>query len=367
MTSAPPFTPAPAFLPNSNFNPQYTIDKTPNVQTINIGSWKIEAVKRPILNGKEIDAAEKSLSLPLPEMTFGNNSLRLSYSPSTSSHPSGSRIPSASASDSTSASKEESQVEVVFDSLEALAGVATGEGWEESFGGGVKVSMAEQWKSRSSPNAFSGDLNIPSKPVKPHDWTYSTCYAGSTSGPSTFRPSPTHSLPLPLLARQDPVLDRILFYDDVPLFEDELHDNGESILNVRIRIMPHSFFILSRLFLRVDNVLFRIRDVRLYHALGSDEIVREVAGMEVGYDEVKSHLERQSDLSPLTDVNWVYNQMLSITSRGSYRPNINRSTSSSGESKSAKPWPGLGKVVEVLKLPKNDFEGMREGLESVKI
>ncbi len=37
-----------------------------------------------------------------------------------------------------------------------------------------------------------------------------------------------------LLARQDPVLDQILFYDDVPLFEDELHDNGESIMNVRI-------------------------------------------------------------------------------------------------------------------------------------
>ncbi len=37
-----------------------------------------------------------------------------------------------------------------------------------------------------------------------------------------------------LLARQDPVLDRILFYEDVGLFEDELHDNGESILNVRL-------------------------------------------------------------------------------------------------------------------------------------
>lgn len=37
-----------------------------------------------------------------------------------------------------------------------------------------------------------------------------------------------------LLARQDPVLDRILFYDDVVLFEDELHDNGESTSHVRI-------------------------------------------------------------------------------------------------------------------------------------
>jgi len=37
-----------------------------------------------------------------------------------------------------------------------------------------------------------------------------------------------------LLARQDPVLDRILYYDDVGLYEDELHDNGDCIFNVRI-------------------------------------------------------------------------------------------------------------------------------------
>jgi type 2A phosphatase activator TIP41 len=34
------------------------------------------------------------------------------------------------------------------------------------------------------------------------------------------------------------VLDRILFYEDVGLFEDELHDNGESILNVRLVSPP---------------------------------------------------------------------------------------------------------------------------------
>lgn len=51
--------------------------------------------------------------------------------------------------------------------------------------------------------------------------------------------------------------------------------------------MPHSFFILARLFVRVDNVLFRIYDVRIYHAFGSDEIIREVSGMEAGYNTVK--------------------------------------------------------------------------------
>ena len=107
-----------------------------------------------------------------------------------------------------------------------------------------------------------------------------------------------------LLSRRDPVLDQILFYEDVPLFEDELHDNGESILNVRIvslyalldgllssydlqRVMPHAFFILLRLFVRVDNVLFRIHDVRIYHSLGSDQVLREVTGMEADYEQVR--------------------------------------------------------------------------------
>lgn len=44
-----------------------------------------------------------------------------------------------------------------------------------------------------------------------------------------------------LLARQDPVLDHILYYDDVGLYEDELHDNGDCIFNVRIVSRSVSF------------------------------------------------------------------------------------------------------------------------------
>jgi hypothetical protein len=50
----------------------------------------------------------------------------------------------------------------------------------------------------------------------------------------SFELTQDETIPMTLLARQDPVLDTILFYDDVPMFEDELHDNGDSILNVRI-------------------------------------------------------------------------------------------------------------------------------------
>lgn len=52
--------------------------------------------------------------------------------------------------------------------------------------------------------------------------------------------------------------------------------------------MPHSFFILYRLFLRVDNVLFRMYDIRIYHQFGSDEVIREICGMEADYEEIKS-------------------------------------------------------------------------------
>ncbi|OCF45736.1 hypothetical protein I317_00223 [Kwoniella heveanensis CBS 569] len=382
MAATPPLTPAPApaFMPAAAlpYTPKYHVKQGRNTNTITIGAWTIQSTKKPILNGKEIDAVEKQLNLPLPEMTFGNNHLRLTYSASeasatssSSTYPSSSRPQARDSSTAVTNIDINNTVELRFDTLEALAGVATGEGWEERVGGGVKVSMADKWKHRASPQSFLTDTPMASKPVKPHDWTFSTCYAGSVAGPSTFKPSPTHSLPLPLLARQDPVLDRILFYDDVPLYEDELHDHGESILNARIRVMPHSFFILARLFVRVDDVLFRLYDVRVYHAFGSDEVIREVSGMECTYDEVKRRLERPSDLSPLTDANWVNSVMSAITSSATAAVSDNGSAS--------KPWPGLGKRVEVLVLPRadasagtgaaaqGDVEGIREGLDEVRI
>lgn len=60
--------------------------------------------------------------------------------------------------------------------------------------------------------------------------------------------------------------------------------------------MPHSLFVLARLFLRVDNVLFRMFDVRMYHAFGSGEIIREINGMEAKYKDVQA-----VNLSPCRD------------------------------------------------------------------
>ena len=53
--------------------------------------------------------------------------------------------------------------------------------------------------------------------------------------------------------------------------------------------MPQCFFILARFILRVDGVLFRIFDTRIYHSFSSSPplIVRETSGREATYDDVK--------------------------------------------------------------------------------
>lgn len=55
------------------------------------------------------------------------------------------------------------------------------------------------------------------------------------------------------------------------------------------RVMPSCIFILSRFTLRVDNVLFRTFDTRIYHSLKSSPplIVRDCSGWEAPYDVVK--------------------------------------------------------------------------------
>jgi len=49
----------------------------------------------------------------------------------------------------------------------------------------------------------------------------------------------------------------ILCFADLVLFNDDLHDCGESELRLRLRLMPGCFFILLRHYLRVDGVFVR--------------------------------------------------------------------------------------------------------------
>ena len=64
--------------------------------------------------------------------------------------------------------------------------------------------------------------------VKPYDWTYTTCYRGNVEGLEVAETDA--KIDYEHLKQQE----RIEFYDEVVLYEDELADNGTALLNVKV-------------------------------------------------------------------------------------------------------------------------------------
>ncbi|KZP20123.1 type 2A phosphatase activator TIP41 [Athelia psychrophila] len=305
--------------------PHHTLQESPNSRSIEINDWLITASTNPISNSGECDALQSKLGFPLPEMPFGNNYLSLEH--------------------------RSSGWKYAFSTSEALQCVKNGE--LTAGDGGVKVGYADAWlKSRTDPGSA---MPMPkTAPTKPYDWTYTTTYAGHPSGGDSLEPSDepdswpwapadsenlSHHIPMAELTRPDP----ILFYAEIPLFEDELHDNGSSSLLVRIRVMPTCIFVLSRFTLRVDNVLFRTHDTRVYHSLLSNPplVVRQISGWEAPYDRVKAQLSRRDDLTPLTDPGFVAKILSEMPAQ---RSQVEGALTG---------WRGLGTKMEVLTLGKS--------------
>ncbi|KNE60650.1 hypothetical protein AMAG_18577 [Allomyces macrogynus ATCC 38327] len=123
---------------------------------------------------------------------------------------------------------------------------------------------------------------------KPFDWTYSTDFRGLVSSADVL--STDEEIPLAKLAVREP----ILYFDENVMFEDELGDNGVSKYSVKIRVMPSGFFILARQFLRVDHVQYAFYDTRIYHAFGSDHVLREYLAQSIDYDTVLARATRET-------------------------------------------------------------------------
>lgn len=184
----------------------------------------------------------KALELPhLPEMVFAYNSLLIT-------HVSGAQIE--------------------FNALDALKRVESGKMPDS------KVACAEVWQEARS----VGHLE---EKIKPFDWTFSSDYRGSVSGPFNVVET-EEKIDINRLKERE----RILFYHDLMLYEDELHDNGIASCTVKIRVMPTSFFVLLRYFLRVDNVMVRVNDTRLFHDFSTNYILREYSNKECGVKEL---------------------------------------------------------------------------------
>lgn len=247
------------------------------------GSFIISTRKLPISKAGPIEALEQELGIPVPEMIFGDNLVSVRHAPSGWA--------------------------VEFNARDALDAV------DKTDRNMLQVAYAKSWSaSREQTSAGIKDV------VRPYDWSYSTTYRGSVVPPSSRAPPPppgpaatendtnteeskksseqevegaqknkfeftpsNNPIPIELLKRRDP----ILFFDEVMLYESELDDNGISIFSVKLRVHERRMLLLARLFMRLDNVVVRIRDTRVYVDFAAEEVTRECTAKELGFEDVK--------------------------------------------------------------------------------
>ncbi|KAI1128549.1 TIP41-like family-domain-containing protein [Nemania abortiva] len=257
------------------------------------GAFAISSRKLPISKAGPIEALEKDVGIPMPEMIFGDNVVSVAHAPT------GWRVE--------------------FNARDALDAVGkTGENM-------LRVAYAGEW-SASREQTSAGIREV----VRPFDWSYSTTYKGTvvipgpeaatttTNGASElnmdkdpdtdtdtttngsgsgsrsrerdFAPT-TEPIPIELLKRRDP----IRFFDDVMLYESELDDNGISVLSVKLRVHDERMLLLCRLYMRLDNVLCRIRDTRIYVDFKSEVVTREYTAKEASFNDVKQVSRAESN------------------------------------------------------------------------
>lgn len=253
--------------------------------SMSINNWTISSKKRPILNAEELhnwETKELRGLGALPEMIFGNNFIRVMNT--------------------------EHKWGIEYNTLDALKMVALSDS-------GIRVAHSKAWldsklqQQQNNAEDSSGiDMENSLKIVKNYDWTYSTEYEGTVVGDNkdkySFKVDNNLTLPVDKLSKQD----KILYFDEMVLFEDELADCGVSMLNVKIRVMNERLLLLSRFFLRVDDVLLRVYDSRIYVEFDDNIVMREIKKYEGNYNDIlaKHHISHSHDpKAALRDSNWV--------------------------------------------------------------
>lgn len=247
----------------SRFNASYPAAESTPPHSIVQKGFKITTQKLPILKAKPIEQMTSALGIAPPEMIFGDNYIAIEHAASGWG--------------------------ISFNALDALNRVdKTGEKR-------LKVAYSKEWQQSRE------DTHDIKEVIKPFDWSYSTDFKGTLSSNSPpFHDSST-AIPVELLRRPDP----ILFFDDVVLYEDELADNGIAMLSCKVRVMPARMLLLCRYFMRLDNVMLRLRDTRIYIDFDKGEVIREYVAKEDEYEKTRKILagRREDAAAQLRDPN----------------------------------------------------------------
>lgn len=237
-----------------------------------ISGWTFHSKNLPILNDGELtgliqhlstdpladadsscgSVAIKGAHLQLPEILFGNSILSVSH--------------------------EVSNTTISFDARGAL------QSWADLHAEGrfevIKVDSSQKWESRG----FK---------TEEYDWTWRNEFVGASErkiseaseGDGWSLAQGTGGVNSDLL--RDTTAP-ILFYTDVPLFEDFLHDHGVTQMNVKIRVMPSCWYLLLRHWLRIDGQLLQIAETRYFHEFGTSEVYRETTRRKASFDDLGS-------------------------------------------------------------------------------
>ena len=210
-----------------------------------VNGWKINTVESHILTKQQEELFTDGLKLPhLPDMVFSQNVLIIS----------------------------KDDKEIKFKPLDALLSVNDHEDL-------VHVAGAKEWQEARKESAHLHKI------VHPYDWTFTPSKYKGVMSPSVNVATTDDKIDYEKLKERE----RILFYKEIVLFEDELDDNGCSKLSIKIRVMPSGFFCLQRFYLRVDNTLIRVIDTRLYCSVDKpNEILREYSERECSFAELTS-------------------------------------------------------------------------------
>ena len=276
--------------------------------------WRFESESGPILNAHERKtlteqlAATSKLEVPaLPEAIFGHNRLTLTHEASgqtfqfdvngalsswvkhsNANGSGGLRVTSASLPSWKQVYAEQATVSAAinYDWTFSTDYCGTTTDHRES----VKmVNSASQDATQTETTSFI-ESSFCTK-VEYEAWLRSATRTGTGTGTaeeeaaprSPWRAHEGNGLDMAMLRRRDVP---ILHFVDLTLYEDDLGDNGDSRLRLRLRVMPRCFLVLLRHALRVDGVLIRHHDTRLFHRFGTNKVLRD-------------HREAERPLQPL--------------------------------------------------------------------
>ncbi|XP_010790275.1 TIP41-like protein, partial [Notothenia coriiceps] len=162
-------------------------------QDFTFGPWKVTAARNHIMKSKDIEGLAGEMNMPsLPEMLFGDNILRIQHNDGYG---------------------------IEFNAIDALRRVNNMED-------AVKVACAQEWQESRADSEHSKEV------VRPYDWTYTTDYRGTLIG---------ENMQMKVVKTEERIdmeklkaREQIMFFDEVLLFEDELHDHGVSMISGKI-------------------------------------------------------------------------------------------------------------------------------------